>query len=149
MIKTYNGGCHCGAVRFECRLDLAPEGERSQPSLPGIWWTSTFRCNCTWCVKTRFWKEFVRAGDFRLVAGEEALTHYKFGAKMIDHVFCSHCGIAPFGTATHEPMGGDFLAINIGCLDDVTPAVLAAAPVRYEDGLHERWESAPAVTSYL
>ena len=98
MIKTHNGGCHCGAVRFECQLDLAPEGERSEPPLPGIWWTSTFRCNCSWCVKTRFWKAFVRAGDFRLAGRRGRADPLPFGAKMIDHVFCSHCGIAPFGT---------------------------------------------------
>ena len=149
MIKTHRGSCHCGTVRFECELDLAPEGARSEPPLPGIWWTSTFRCNCSWCAKTRFWKAFVRATDFRLLAGEEALTHYRFGAKMIDHVFCRTCGIAPFGSATFEPMGGDFHAVNIGCLDDVTAEELATAPLRYEDGLHERWESPPAVTSYL
>ena len=46
-------------------------------------------------------------------------------------------------------MGGDFHAVNIGCLDDVAAEELAVAPLRYEDGLHERWESPPAVTSYL
>jgi hypothetical protein len=149
MIKTHRGGCHCGAVRFECELDLDPEGQRSEPRLPGPWWTSTFRCNCSWCAKTRFWKALVRAGDFRLLAGEEALTHYRFGAKMIDHVFCRTCGIAPFGSASLDVMGGDFYAINVGCLDDVTAEELAAAPVRYEDGLHDRWDEPPAVTRYL
>ena len=41
MKKTYHGGCHCGAVRFECELDFA-----------GI----TSKCNCSICTKTRFWK---------------------------------------------------------------------------------------------
>ena len=41
----YSGSCHCGAVRFECRLDPA-EG--------------TSRCNCSVCAKGRFWKAIAR-----------------------------------------------------------------------------------------
>ena len=69
MKKTYQGSCHCKAVRFSCQLDLAPAGQRSTPELPGIRWTSTFKCNCSSCWKNRFWKGFVRAQDFRLEAG--------------------------------------------------------------------------------
>ncbi len=149
MKKTYHGGCHCGAVHFECRLDLAPEAQRSEPELPGVWWTATFRCNCTSCLKNRFWKGFVRAGDFRLTKGEDALSEYQFGGRMIRHFFCAHCGVHPFGNASFEQMGGEFYAINIACLDDATPEELAAAPVIYEDGRHDAWDRPPAITGYL
>ena len=36
MTKTYSGGCHCGAVRFEADLDL------TKP---------VTHCNCTLCVR--------------------------------------------------------------------------------------------------
>lgn len=149
MKRTHRGSCHCGAVRFECALDLAPPGQRSEPDLPGIWWTSTFRCNCTFCLKTRFWKGFVRAADFRLVEGEEALTEYRHDGGEIRHVFCRRCGVHPFGSAAFEQMGGAFYAINIGCLDDVTPEELAAAPITYEDGRNDAWDRVPAVTRHL
>jgi hypothetical protein len=149
MKKTYQGSCHCKAVRFSCQLDLAPAGQRSTPELPGIWWTSTFKCNCSSCWKNRFWKGFVRAQDFRLEAGESALADYQFAGKQIHHRFCRSCGAQVFGHASFEQMGGAFYAVNISCLDDVPDEELADAPVTYEDGRHDAWDRAPAVTDHL
>lgn len=149
MKKTYQGSCHCGAVRFQCELDLAPPGERSEPELPGVWWTSTFRCNCSSCLKTRYWKGFVRGQDFRLVQGGEAMVDYQYGERAIHHVFCRHCGVHPFARASLEQMGGEFYAVNIGCLDDATPEELARAPITYEDGRNDAWDRAPAEIRHL
>jgi hypothetical protein len=149
MKKTYHGSCHCRAVRFSANLDLAPEGERSEPARPGVWWTTTFRCNCSSCLKTRFWKIFVTPEDFSLLSGEEALTEYRFGERAIGHVFCKHCGVRPFASADFEMLGGPFHAVNIACLDDATDEELANAPIVHEDGRHNAWDRAPAVTGYL
>jgi len=149
MKKTYHGSCHCAAVRFAADIDLASAGKRSDPARPGIWWTSTFRCNCSSCLKTRFWKAFVPPEDFQLLSGADALTEYRFGEKMIGHVFCKHCGVHPFASADFEIMGGAFYAVNIVCLDDATEAELASAPIIYEDGRHNAWDKSPKVTSYL
>lgn len=46
-------------------------------------------------------------------------------------------------------MGGDFWAVNVACLDDVTEAELAAAPVIYEDGKRDRQDRPPEITEYL
>ena len=137
MKKTYIGSCHCGAVRFECDLDLAQ---------------GTSRCNCSICTKTRFWKAIVQADAFRLRQGENALSDYQFGGATgadIHHFFCSICGIKTFGRGHLEELGGDFYAINVACLDDVTPEELAKAPVSYEDGRNNNWGSPPAETRYL
>jgi hypothetical protein len=149
MIKTYHGSCHCGAVRFECRLDLAPEDERSPQRRPGPWYGSTFRCNCRWCAKTRFWKGFVPTENFTQTAGEDMLQEYRHGERLIRHVFCRVCGVHPFASASFEVMGGDFYAVNIACLDDAGDAELAAAPLTYEDGRNDDWSRPPAETRHL
>lgn len=149
MKKTYHGSCQCGAVRFSANLDLAPEGERSEPAREGPWWTSTRRCNCSFCLKTRFWKIFVPPEDFSLLSGEEALTEYRFGDGGIRHLFCRHCGVHPFASADFDIMGGPFHAVNIVCLDDASDEELAGAPIVYEDGRHDAWDRPPAVTGFL
>lgn len=46
-------------------------------------------------------------------------------------------------------MGGNFWAVNVACLDDVTEEELAAAPIVYEDGKHDRQDQTPEITVYL
>jgi len=132
MKKTHRGSCHCGAVRFEAEIDLAAE---------------TSKCNCSICSKARFWKAVMPAGDFRLLAGEETLSEYTFGPN-IRHFFCSRCGVKPFGRGHHDAIG-DFVAVNVMCLDDATDKELAEAPVVYQDGRTDHWERAPEETRHL
>ncbi len=138
--KTYVGSCHCGAVRFECDIDLVQ---------------GTSRCNCSICTKTRYWKALVKADAFRLLQGKKALSDYQFGSNTIHHLFCRRCGVKPFGRAhldAHfqgEHLLGEFYAINVACLDDATSEELAVAPVRYEDGRNNNWESPPAEIRHL
>ncbi len=63
MTKSYHGSCHCGAVRFECEIDLAH---------------GTSRCDCSICAKSRYWKAIVKADAFRLLQGHHALSEYRF-----------------------------------------------------------------------
>lgn len=132
MMKTYHGSCHCGAVQFECDLELAK---------------GTSKCNCSVCRKGRFWKAIVMAGSFRLERGADALSEYRFGRHVIHHL-CRHCGIKPFGRADMPELGGEFYAVNLACLD-ASDEELASAPVRYEGGRNDDWQSAPAETRHL
>ena len=134
MKKTYQGSCHCGAVRFEADIDLS---------------AGTGKCNCSICTKTRAWNALIKPEAFRLHSGDDALADYQFGTKSSHHQFCRHCGVRPFGHGYIEEIGGAYYSINLGCLDDVAVSELVNAPVRYADGRHNNWQSAPAETRYL
>ena len=133
MKKTYQGSCHCGAVRFEADIDLAQ---------------GTLKCNCSVCFKTRAWLAGVPAADFRLLAGDQALADYQFGQRRIHHLFCKTCGVRPFSQGT-DPNGNRFFAVRVNCLDGVEPQELIAAPVRYFDMRHDNMKSPPAETRHL
>lgn len=134
MKKTYTGSCHCGAVRFEADIDLSAR---------------TNKCNCSICTKTRNWNVIVKPDQFRLLAGEDALSDYQFGRKNIHHLFCHYCGLRSFARGYAEQIGGDYIAIQLSSLDNVSPQELNSAPIRYTDGRNDRWEVAPNETQHL
>lgn len=132
MLRTYTGSCHCGAVRFKADIDLA------QP---------TYRCNCSICSRTRFWPAIVTPERFRLIDGADRMKTYRFNSMKNEHRFCETCGVRPFGIGT-TPDGTQIYGVNIGCLEGVSPDELAAAPIIYIDGLHDR-HAPPDITSFL
>jgi hypothetical protein len=134
MLKTYHGSCHCGAVRFEAEIDLA---------------AGTGKCNCSICTKRRNWGALLKPEAFTLLSGEAVLSDYSFGTGQGSHRFCSKCGCAPFSEGNVPEIGGAFVSVQLGSLDDATDAELAAAPVNYSNGRDNAWWQPPAVTSYL
>ena len=138
MKKIYQGGCHCGAVRYQVQLDLGQ---------------GTFKCNCSICAKARSWLATAAAGDFRLLSGEAELTEYLFHRRRIHHLFCRRCGVRSFGwgeaPGSAPEAGGKFYAIHVNCLDDLAPEDLVNAPVAYIDGRGDRWQSAPPEFRHL
>ena len=120
MMATYEGGCHCGRVRFRVTGALDEVSD----------------CNCSMCTKKGFLHWIVLPAQFELLAGEDALTTYQFNTKVARHTFCRHCGLHPFYVPRSDP---DKIDVNARCLDGVDVATLA---IRRFDGQH--WEAAHA-----
>ena len=133
MKKTYQGSCHCGAVRFEADVDLA------EP---------TFKCNCSICYKSRAWMASAQSDSFRLLSGQDSLRDYQFGPKRIHHMFCANCGVRPFAHGS-DGKGKAFHVLRVNCLDGVDAAELVGAPVKYFNMLHDDFKSPPAETRHL
>lgn len=131
--RTITGACHCGKVKIEADVDLQ---------------AGSGRCNCSICSKLRAWTIILKPQAFRLLAGEQDLGSYEWGAKISARRFCKHCGVHVFGCGHLAEVGGDFCSVNVAVLD-LQAAELAAIPVRYFDGLHNNWESSPQITGYL
>src|SRR4051812_43540102 len=121
-VPRHLGSCHCGDVRFEVDID-ASRGTR---------------CNCSVCTKTAILGGMVKPAAFRLLAGEDQLAIYEWGAKVGKRHFCRRCGVHCFGKGHLAQLGGDFVSVNLQCLDDVDPAAVA---VGYWDGRHDNWQA--------
>jgi hypothetical protein len=117
-VKKYLGTCHCGAVRFEVALDLGKGGSR---------------CNCTICTKLGQTGSMVKPGAFALLAGEESLATYAWGAKISTRFFCKHCGVLCFGRGHLAELGGDYVSVNLNALEGVE---IADLKVVHWDGRH-------------
>lgn len=115
MAHTYQGSCHCGAVRFEVTMP-APE--------------KAFACNCSICARAGWLLAFVDPAAFRLVAGGDALADYQFGARRLHHPFCRTCGVRPFSRGK-DGAGKEGVAINLRCVAGIEAASL---PVETFDG---------------
>jgi hypothetical protein len=123
--KTHKGSCHCGAVKFEVELEEGKPGSR---------------CNCSICTKTNVFSALGKPSSMSLLAGEENLAVYEWGAKISKRYFCKTCGVACFGKGHLAEVGGDYVSVNLNCLDDLDPSTLEAV---HWDGRHNNWEGGP------
>jgi len=117
-MRTHLGSCHCGRVRFEV------DAEES---------LCVTSCNCSICLRSGFLHLIVPAARFRMIAGEDALTSYRFNTRTANHLFCSSCGIKAFYVPRSHPDG---YSVNARCLD---PGTVDSLTIGQEfDGQH--WE---------
>ena len=132
--RTYQGSCHCGKITYEADIDLAQ---------------GTGKCNCTFCMKARAWKAFVKPSAFRLLSGSDDAIGYRNHPQAPLKRFCKACGVRTHETGSADYMGGDFVGVYLSTLDNAEPEELIAAPVRYADGRNNNWQNPPSQTGHL
>ena len=101
---TFNGSCHCGAVRFIVTLT---EG-----------FASARRCTCSICRMRGAIAVTSTPEAFRITQGEDELATYSFNTNIAEHHFCSRCGIYTHHKRRSNP---NQLGVNVACLDGVSP----------------------------
>ncbi|MEZ4271087.1 MAG: GFA family protein [Myxococcota bacterium] len=116
-LHTYEGGCHCGAVRFRISVK-----ERR-----------ALDCNCSICFKKGFLHVIASKKNFCLLDGQASLHTYTFNTHVAKHHFCNHCGISPFYLPRSHPDG---VSANLRCFDG---DVLGLFTIETFDG--QNWES--------
>jgi hypothetical protein len=111
-MSQYKGSCQCGAVSYDVDVDIG----------------NTITCNCSRCQRMGFVLAFTPAEKFRLESGADSLAEYRFGKKIIRHLFCRTCGVESFAQGT-MPDGTEIVAINVNCLSGIDPRALASKHV--------------------
>ncbi|VVE39436.1 aldehyde-activating protein [Pandoraea pneumonica] len=100
--QQYQGGCHCGELRFTANLDLS----------------KSIACNCSICSKRGLILTFTPLGEFTQTAGAASNREYLFNKHMIHHQFCPTCGVEAFAFG-EMPDGTKMAAVNVRCLDGI------------------------------
>jgi hypothetical protein len=103
MSETYQGSCHCGAVKFSYVGDKIEKG---------------IRCNCSICARrgALMSTEVIPVENLKIEAQEGSLALYQFGDRTARHFFCKTCGIYPFHETARAP--GHY-RVNLGCIDSI------------------------------
>ena len=110
--SDWDGGCHCGTIRFRVRLS---DGLRSAR-----------RCSCSYCRMRGAVALSAPIGGLTILSGEERLATYRFNTGTAKHHFCSVCGIY---THHQRRSNTNQFGINAACLDGVSPFDFSMVPV--------------------
>jgi len=106
------GQCHCGAVRFEAIL------------VDGF--NTIRRCTCSYCRMRGAVVVMAATGGLNILRGKDELKSYRFHTGSAQHFFCSRCGIYTHHQRRSSP---DLFAVNVACLDGVSPFDFPEVPV--------------------
>lgn len=98
---SYNGSCHCGAVRFAFNSPKIEAG---------------LRCNCSICLRKGAAMTVFAIDPEQMAIDAEpgALGEYRFNTEVAQHYFCTRCGIYTFHKTRKKP---GWYRANLGCIE--------------------------------
>ncbi|ETO27945.1 carbon-sulfur lyase [Reticulomyxa filosa] len=99
---THEGGCHCGAVKWEF------VGGES---------LTVWDCNCSICRMKGNFHTIIPKSKFKLLSDPSNLTTYTFNTKQAKHMFCKKCGVQSF---YHPRSNPDGIGIQVYCIQSKT-----------------------------
>ena len=108
-MPRYQGGCHCGRVRFEIDVEIG----------------TIIDCNCSICAKKGFLHLIVDPQQVRMLSPADAVSLYQFNTKTAKHYFCPVCGISAYYIPRSHP---DKIDVNVRCLEGVALESLTIVP---------------------
>ncbi|KAJ6463999.1 Mss4-like protein [Mycena sanguinolenta] len=110
--KTYEGNCHCGAIKFSVVLKPLET-------------TPLRSCGCSICTKKGYLFVFPTKSSITVTKcagtdglGGGVLTDYAFNSKQLSHRFCATCG-TPFGIVRNDLTDDGIFALNARMFRDV------------------------------
>lgn len=119
MSSEYQGSCHCGAIGYRYRTDLAPEQ-----------W-SIRACQCRFCRSHDALSASDPSGSVEFtVADPKLLNRYRFGLRTADFLLCRQCGV--YIGALIETDNGQFGIINTHTLLQSLESLAATEPMSYD-----------------
>lgn len=119
MKSEFQGSCHCGAIGYLYRTDIAAEQ-----------W-SIRACQCNFCRAHHALSASDPTGfvEFK-VADPKFLNRYRFGLRTTDFLLCRECGV--YIGAFIETETGQFGIINTQALLQTPENLAAAEPMHYD-----------------
>ena len=122
----YKGECHCGAIGYAYRTEVAPEQ-----------WPIR-ACQCSFCRMHGARTTSDPSGGVEFTFKEvNFLRPYRFGLHTADFLVCGRCG--GYLGATTVTQEGSFAVVNVNLLKPYLESLRAAQPMRYEgEAVEER-----------
>jgi hypothetical protein len=99
-MPTYQGSCHCGAVRFELTAEI----------------DHVRVCDCSICRRRGALVFRVSGDQLTLRTPLEELALYQFHTRTAKDYFCKICGILPFRRPRTAP---EQWSVNVRCLEGI------------------------------
>ncbi len=119
MRETYEGGCHCGAIRWSLQTRIKPAD----------WIVRA--CQCSFCRVhgARCTSDPAGTAEF-FVSDESALRRYRFGLETADFIVCRHCGVY-IGALIDGP-SGSFTTLNLNAMSATVEGIQSPTTVSYD-----------------